>query len=265
MFPKPFTMCDTPLFAADKQAALDISDKLRAAVQLKTRRIYFWRYPACFVGREAVDALLKLTLATSRADAVQVIQRLCDHNLAHHVTDDHPFRDDDDYYRFRVDDDKVDSESPSAASLIAECNGVTAFGPVYTESWFSWNSKYAVLKANEFRMYIYNAQTDSQPCDVLILDDESVCSENTRAKDKQHCGFSVTTSRKAIQLCTDSAKDRQAWMVALADAGCSIGKRVALNAHKSLFEFTAKDIDTVDVSLDKWQGQVCLVVNVACE
>jgi glutathione peroxidase-family protein len=32
---------------------------------------------------------------------------------------------------------------------------------------------------------------------------------------------------------------------------------------KSIFEFSAKDIDGNTVSLDKYRGHVCLVVNVA--
>nr|CAX70775.1 Glutathione peroxidase [Schistosoma japonicum]CAX75820.1 Glutathione peroxidase [Schistosoma japonicum] len=33
----------------------------------------------------------------------------------------------------------------------------------------------------------------------------------------------------------------------------------------SIYDFTAKDIDGVDVSLSKYRGYVCLIVNVACK
>ncbi|CAH8673256.1 unnamed protein product [Schistosoma rodhaini] len=39
------------------------------------------------------------------------------------------------------------------------------------------------------------------------------------------------------------------------------------SSHKSwnsIYEFTVKDINGVDVSLEKYRGHVCLIVNVAC-
>jgi glutathione peroxidase-family protein len=38
-----------------------------------------------------------------------------------------------------------------------------------------------------------------------------------------------------------------------------------LVTKRSLFEFTAIDIDGQEVPLSRFAGQVCLVVNVACE
>ncbi|CAH8569263.1 unnamed protein product [Schistosoma turkestanicum] len=35
------------------------------------------------------------------------------------------------------------------------------------------------------------------------------------------------------------------------------------SSKSSIYEFTAKDIDGVDVSLEKYRGYVCLIVNVA--
>lgn len=34
---------------------------------------------------------------------------------------------------------------------------------------------------------------------------------------------------------------------------------------KSIYDFTAKDIDGSDVSMDKYRGHVCIIVNVASE
>jgi hypothetical protein len=39
----------------------------------------------------------------------------------------------------------------------------------------------------------------------------------------------------------------------------------AWKAAKSIYEFSAKDIDGHDVSLDKYRGDVCLIVNVASQ
>lgn len=34
---------------------------------------------------------------------------------------------------------------------------------------------------------------------------------------------------------------------------------------KSIYEFSATDIDGQEVSLEKYRGHVCLIVNVACK
>ena len=45
-----------------------------------------------------------------------------------------------------------------------------------------------------------------------------------------------------------------------------MGKEIILGDQKSLFEFSAIDMDGVNINFaEKFKDQVCLVVNVACE
>jgi hypothetical protein len=57
-------------------------------------------YDDCFVGSEAVDWIVR-RYALSREDAVTLGQQLVDLGLAHHVVDEHPFKDGHYFFRFR--------------------------------------------------------------------------------------------------------------------------------------------------------------------
>ena len=57
-------------------------------------------YDDCFVGSEAVDWIVR-RYALSREEAVTLGQQLFDLGLAHHVVDEHPFKDGHYFFRFR--------------------------------------------------------------------------------------------------------------------------------------------------------------------
>jgi small-conductance mechanosensitive channel len=80
-------------------------DRLRGpgGVPIRDRRHLLTTHPSCFVGREAVDWLVR-SEGVSRAEAVALGQRLVDLGVIHHVLDEHGFRDGHFFYRFREDD-----------------------------------------------------------------------------------------------------------------------------------------------------------------
>lgn len=74
-------------------------------VEIKTRRHKLKLYQRCFVGNEAVDWISKKT-KLSREDAVAIGQKMIDKGLFHHVLDEHQFKDEELFYRFREDEGK---------------------------------------------------------------------------------------------------------------------------------------------------------------
>lgn len=219
----------------------------------------------CFIGSELVDWLVKTGIASNRVVATRIGQRLIDHHLIHHVCDDHGFKDEDLFYRFRCDEKKP-VDGPSATGLIKECNGVTAFGPlIMKEKNGDWKSKFCILKANELKLYLYKAETDPTPERVVFLDDLTVVGESKDAR-VAHYGFSVRSRDRTYQFCTESPKERDSWLAALTDAGAQLGMiNDDIKNVKSIFEFTCMDIDNKELPLKNFTGQVCVIVNVACE
>ncbi len=69
-------------------------------VEIRDRRHLLRVHPRCFVGREAVDWLVRCE-KISRAEAAALGQRLVDLGVIHHVLDEHGFRDGHFFYRFR--------------------------------------------------------------------------------------------------------------------------------------------------------------------
>jgi len=243
---------------------VQLADKLRASVPVATRRYYIWSYAKCFVGSVAVDRLIQMGYAKDRQEAVRIGQRLMDHNLLRHVTDEYKFKDSDIFYRFKVDDEPGAGEDLSPSALIAGCNGVTSFGPVLLSATFGWKSRYLILKANERRLMVYEAQTDTAPAILLLLDDETTAWEAKEAK-SGHFGWSLRTAKKSLSFCSESEADRASWLSSLGNSGVMIGKQVDVLTQVSFYQFSAHDIDGVLVNLNDFAGKVAIVVNVACE
>jgi hypothetical protein len=64
----------------------------------------FRTYNCVFVGSETVDWLLETQQAPDRETAVILMNILLKNQVFHHVNDEHPFKDENLYYRFRKDD-----------------------------------------------------------------------------------------------------------------------------------------------------------------
>ncbi|MEM9266209.1 MAG: mechanosensitive ion channel domain-containing protein [Cyanobacteria bacterium P01_F01_bin.13] len=72
-------------------------------LEIKDRRFRLTVYPDCFVGSEAVTWLTKTQNATREA-AVRIGQAMVEKGILHHVTDEHPFKDEYLFYRFYEDE-----------------------------------------------------------------------------------------------------------------------------------------------------------------
>ncbi|MEM9979003.1 MAG: transporter, partial [Cyanobacteria bacterium P01_D01_bin.2] len=72
-------------------------------LDIQKRRFRLGVYPSCFVGSEAVTWLAKTQNAT-REEAIRMGQALVEKGIFHHVTDEHPFKDEYLFYRFYEDE-----------------------------------------------------------------------------------------------------------------------------------------------------------------
>jgi small-conductance mechanosensitive channel len=72
-------------------------------VSIADRRHLLRAHPHCFVGREAVDWLVR-ERGLSRDEAVELGRLLAARGVIHHVLDEHEFEDDNLFYRFRCDE-----------------------------------------------------------------------------------------------------------------------------------------------------------------
>ncbi|XP_071485687.1 DEP domain-containing mTOR-interacting protein-like [Diadema antillarum] len=114
---------------------LIIGEKLRHALyaanpcMIRSRRYRLRSYAQCFVGSELVDWLIKQGTIKDRTTARQAMNVLHKYNVIHHVCDDHVFKDEILYYRFRVEDNTFVATRESSAYL----QGTQVFQRVTTE------------------------------------------------------------------------------------------------------------------------------------
>jgi hypothetical protein len=96
-------------FAEWSDAELDaVAVRLQGpeGVPILDRRRLLARHPRSFVGREAVEWLMRQEGLT-RDEAIALGQRLVERGVIHHVLDEHGFRDGHYFYRFRADETPV--------------------------------------------------------------------------------------------------------------------------------------------------------------
>ncbi|ESA35497.1 mechanosensitive ion channel [Leptolyngbya sp. Heron Island J] len=72
-------------------------------LEIQNRRFRLTVYANCFIGNEAVTWLAKTQNATREA-AVRIGQAMVEQGIFHHVTDEHPFKDEYLFYRFYEDE-----------------------------------------------------------------------------------------------------------------------------------------------------------------
>lgn len=78
-----------------------LTDLLQTALDIRDRSYHFKRYPACFLGTEAVTRMGQ-RFGLNTAEVVEVGQALDALGLLHHVAHEHPFSNDAFFYRLRA-------------------------------------------------------------------------------------------------------------------------------------------------------------------
>lgn len=89
------------IYVIGEQLRIQMHDQ----TQVRDRRYHLRKYKKCFIGRDAVDWLLKMYHVQSRDEAVRAMQILLQNGFIHHVVDEHDFKDQTLFYRFTFDDD----------------------------------------------------------------------------------------------------------------------------------------------------------------
>jgi hypothetical protein len=115
----------------DDADAAALGERLRSLVDIRDRRYGFppRTYVNCFLGSNAVQALIDESAAVDAADAVRLGNMLLDAGVFHHVLKEHPFKDDALFYRFAADEDhgvvatKLDGSAVSWADFLAPVTG----------------------------------------------------------------------------------------------------------------------------------------------
>lgn len=77
----------------------------KGGLDIKARPYKLKLYHRCFVGNEAVSWMVE-NLKISREEAIVLGQKLIDKKIIHHVCDEHPFKDEQIFYRFYEDEGK---------------------------------------------------------------------------------------------------------------------------------------------------------------
>jgi len=104
-----------------------LAERVKRILEIRDRKYGFpsKTYPKCFVGSEAVAQLVEDGIASDEEDAVHIGNMMLNAGVFHHVLDAHPFKNEDLFYRFVLDEDhgsvarKPDGSAVSWADFMA--------------------------------------------------------------------------------------------------------------------------------------------------
>jgi len=88
-----------------QEKAAELIERLKErglATLIKDRRYFLRVYDKCFVASDFVVWLQAIGEAKSDAEAMRIGQKLVDYDFIHHVCDEHQFKNEKLYFRFRV-------------------------------------------------------------------------------------------------------------------------------------------------------------------
>jgi len=241
------------------EATVTLANLIRRNPNLVKNRTYnFKKYQKVLVGKELVNWLVEQKVANTREEAIVIGKGLIDNNYIHHVHDDHVFKDDFLFYRFREDEK---AEGPSAIE-VSKC--ALLKGTLLKKGQLRWNERYFALKQDEGKLYYFDAETSSSPRDVIDLKDKVRVRECIDCKSGMYC-FDIVTKDKIHTICAEKSKIQEEWIQGIIETGANFMEDDSLGtiAAKSLYEFKCLDIDKNEVDLTKYNGKVCLIVNVA--
>lgn len=245
---------------------LGLQLKSSEGVPVSDKTYNFRTYKSVFVGSEAVDWMINNEFANTREEAIHLGQEMLQNDVFHHVTYDHTFKDAYLFYRFPEDDpleQKLSKQGPSVASLLADC-GVTKAGFVHRKGTVFWNKRYLLVKQDEGKLYYFMNDLEPSPKYAIDLSDGVSVREEPGVKKGAYC-FTIFSAAKEWTFACESSADQREWIKSLVEAGMDMveTQSVADFSQKSIHDFTCKDIDGNSVSLEKYRGTVCLIVNVA--
>lgn len=254
---------ETPIHRAPltEDEVASIIQKMRQSKLIKDRTYHLKKYPKCFIGSEAVTFFLTTDFCNNIEDAISLGERLMKEDHIHHVLDEHTFKNENLYYRFRVDDTTY--VGPSVAKLL--CSGeVTVHSELEIQGTFFYSKKYACLHAEKKKIYYFSTNLSSEPSGIIDLTQGALETAECECKSGSYC-FTISdgASNKWV-LCAFNSKTQTAWLEALSAIGIQFREEEFTTVKEaSIFDFTANDIDGNVVTLDKYRGNVCIVVNVA--
>ncbi|MEM7010229.1 MAG: FAD-containing oxidoreductase [Verrucomicrobiota bacterium] len=109
----------------------ELVTKLRSVFDVQDRDHGFPKktYPKCFVGKEAVTAMVAEGLANNRKDAVRWGDMLLNSGVFHHVLKEHSFKDEKLFYRFKDDQDHGETLKDFEGKPVSWADFLSPFRP----------------------------------------------------------------------------------------------------------------------------------------
>eukprot|EP00051_Salpingoeca_urceolata_P026463 m.477390 g.477390 ORF g.477390 m.477390 type:complete len:277 (-) comp20830_c0_seq1:888-1718(-) len=247
---------------ASQMAAKDLVQAIKDGKGLVSDRQYHLRtYKNCFVGSEVVKFVESSGRASSRSEAVDLASLLVVGGFAHHVCDDHEFKDQELFYRFYEGDGETSVRKVADKAL--HLDWVAQAGMLRSKE------LYLALCPEDNALYVYHSDIASEPTRTMSFEDVAAKQISDLGQDEVGFMLVITDAqghktKEKFSTFGDEAL-QQKWIQAFVKSGFEFveDQSALAGSAESLFEFSANSLERKPVSFDSFKPQVCIVVNVA--
>lgn len=216
---------------------VEISHRLQEGLDIRDRQQNFQVFRRCFIGREAVDYMVKHNMVSSRSDAAMLGQELHKAGFFSHVLREHPFKDQRIFYRFindqeaptkskdpnqqrpRLSRSRSDprSSSPRRSSR-PQGHGPSHWGPLMLspDRGHTWQRKYFVLDGRGAKLFYFmnrkKFQARQPENKIDLLAGNAVVRRVTRGQYLRQLCFEILTPDKNFMFKASTYKDLTTWI-----------------------------------------------------
>jgi hypothetical protein len=256
-------------YIREMREAETLVEKIRynGGVEIKTRSYHLRSYYACFIASELVDWLLQNSEATTRQDAVEIGQMLVRADYIHHVVDEHHFEDGYLFFRFRQDEPPSDLKGPTLTCIRGQEGSYIS--EMFRKRFVGYSLYTFGFSPSNCLLYQFRNELMMTPMYAYDLHRAAVRAEAKQQHNKYTLHISMT-DKKTLTLVTSNAYLQVKWLEVFAANGLQIlpseeEESDQVSSAKSIYDFSATDIDGNVVSLNQYRNCVCLIVNVASQ
>nr|QZX63201.1 glutathione peroxidase isoform 2 [Halisarca dujardinii] len=252
-------------FLREMRVAEQLVDRIRynGGIEIRTRTYHLRSYYACFVASELVDWLVNNTEAETRDDAVGIGQMLVRSDYIHHVVDEHDFEDGFFFFRFRQDEPPTDLKGPTLTCIRGQEGSFIA--EMFKKRLVGYSLYTFAFSPVNCTLYQFRNEITMTPMFAHGLKGATIKAQSREHHNKFSIQFAMA-DKKSLTLVTSQSHQQLKWLELLAENGLKVLPHEeeddgVASDEKSIYDFSATDIDDNVVSMEKYRNSVCLVVN----
>ena len=224
-----------------------------------------------------VNFLIEKKEAENETEAILIGNKLIDFDYLHHVANDHIFKNEYLFYRFREDEDYNEEDRDLSASKIKQSDRIAKQGFVFVKKVHFWNKRFLIVRNDLEKLFFYDNIVSTKPRYVIDFSSNQkyFLSE---VKDEKNNFYTLKLEKKneVIFISSETSSEIEQWIESFICCGAIPENKTIINYSflgfdlintnpLNFYDLSALDIDNQSLNFSSFKDKVVLIVNVASD